>query len=106
MSEILVEIDLRFDLLASFEEEEEGSGCSPIGLQFRVFAPFQYGENIPAIYYKLKPLDEVIIQPGMMLKLGTLTFMCEIYNTGVVSHRGNRMRMEDTYAIQQDIGID
>lgn len=46
------------------------------------------------------------MSPGMLVKLGFLTFVCERYNTGVVSKRGYRYRMEDAYCIQQDIHLD
>lgn len=42
----------------------------------------------------------------MMVKMGSLTFLCELYNVGVTSNRGNRMRMEDAYAVAQDLGMD
>ena len=60
----------------------------------------------PTVFYKLQPEEEVILQPGMQVRLATLTFLCERYNTGVASQKGFRPRMEDAYSVQQDIGID
>ena len=97
MKEILIEIELRFDLEPSYEDEN--SVCSPVGLQFRVLAPFQYFKSMASIYYRLRPDEEVILQPSMMFKIGSLTFLCERFNTGVSSQIGTRHRMEDAYAV-------
>ena len=41
-----------------------------------------------------------------MIQLATLTFVVERFNTGVVSKKGSRQRMEDSYIVQHDIGLD
>ena len=97
MREIYIEFDLRFDLEPTYLDDKEA--CSPVGLQMRVFAPYQYQGVTPGVFYQLKPDEEAILQPGMQVKLGQLTFLCERFNTGIISYRGYRFRMEDAYAI-------
>lgn len=57
--ELFIEIDLRFDLEPSFEDDE--SICSPVGLQIKVFTPLSYEDSMIGVFYKLKPEDEVIL---------------------------------------------
>lgn len=42
----------------------------------------------------------------MTLQAGSLTFVVERFNTGIVSKRNKRQRNEDAYALSQDIGLD
>ena len=42
----------------------------------------------------------------MIVKIGALTFVVERYNMGVVSMRGLRYRMEDSYQVLQDMNLD
>ena len=50
--EVYIEIDLRFDLQGAYAEEDKPT-CSPVGLQMRVYVPFQYSCSIPSVFYKL-----------------------------------------------------
>ena len=63
----------------------------------RVFGSFQYKSGVSAVLQRLLPEQEVILQPGMIVKIGALGFVVERYNMGVVSMRGLRYRMEDSY---------
>ena len=62
--------------------------------------PFTYECAVPGLFYQLWPEEEVLLQPGMLIKIGTITFLCERFNTGVVSTRGSQYRMEDAYCVQ------
>ena len=46
------------------------------------------------------------MRPGHAFRIGTLEFLVERYNTGIVSDIGQRVNMEDTYQIVQDMLID
>ena len=72
----------------------------------RVIRPALITKRLPSVLYKLNPDEEVILQPGMFIKIGLLTFLCERFNTGIVSKRGLRSRMEDSCTIEHDIGLD
>ena len=69
--EFNIVINIGFDLEPSFEEGEGSQTvCSPVGLQLKTFVPFRYDDSISALFYRLRPEEEVILQPGMMVKLG------------------------------------
>lgn len=46
------------------------------------------------------------IHPGDVINMGTLHYLVERFNTGVIADVGTRDSMEDTYVISQDLGID
>lgn len=99
-----IEIDLRFDVENAFETEEPT--CSQVGLRMRTFMPYLYDSEYPGVFYQLTPGEETILNAGMLVKMGSLTFIVERFNTGICSKVGNRYRMEDAYAILHDLGLD
>jgi len=55
---------------------------------------------------KLKALETTLLNPGTLIMAGSLQFLVERFNVGAVAKLGNRARMEDTYVIAQDLGLD
>jgi hypothetical protein len=60
----------------------------------------------PSAYYKSFPEEKLMLQPGDVFKIGSLTFAVERFNTNVVSEKGIRPSMEDTYLLIHDLGLD
>ena len=42
----------------------------------------------------------------MIIEVGSLRFLCERFNVGVVSKVGNRLQNEDSYIVTHDLGLD
>jgi hypothetical protein len=60
----------------------------------------------PSSYYKSFPDEKLMLQPGDIFKIGSLSFAVERFNTNVVSEKGIRASMEDTYLLIHDLGLD
>lgn len=58
------------------------------------------------VYKRLFEQESYILRPGHAFRIGTLEFLVERLNTGVVSDIGQRAHMEDSYAVIQDMMID
>lgn len=58
------------------------------------------------VYKRLFDTENYILRPGHAFRIGTLEFLVERFNTGIVSDIGQRPHMEDTYAVIQDMVID
>jgi serine/threonine protein phosphatase PrpC len=46
------------------------------------------------------------VQPRDIIRIGSITFAVERFNTGAIADVGTRSAMEDTYVIEQDLHID
>jgi len=60
----------------------------------------------PSAFFKSFPEEKVNIQPGNIFKMGLLTFAVERFNTNMVSEKGVRPAMEDTYLLLHDLFLD
>ena len=49
------------------------------------------------VYRRLFDQENYILRPGHAFRIGTLEFLVERFNTGIVSDIGQRAHMEDTY---------
>ena len=49
MHDIFIEIDMRFDIESTYDEEGVDDNVSPIGFQMRVFGSFQYKSGVSAV---------------------------------------------------------
>jgi serine/threonine protein phosphatase PrpC len=58
------------------------------------------------VYRRLFDQESYSLRPGHAFRIGTLEFLVERYNTGIVSDIGQRPNMEDSYACIQDMMID
>lgn len=58
------------------------------------------------MYAKLKSEELVPLTPGNIIMIGNLKFILERFNTTAVAKIGNRTKMEDTYIMAHDLGID
>ena len=58
------------------------------------------------IYRRLFSTESYSLRPGDAFRIGTLEFLVERFNTGVVSDIGQRPHMEDSYQCIQDMMID
>jgi len=50
------------------------------------------------VYRRLFEQESYSLRPGHAFRIGTLEFVVERYNTGIVSDIGQRPHMEDSYA--------
>eukprot|EP00352_Strombidinopsis_acuminata_P009430 CAMPEP_0176358748 /NCGR_PEP_ID=MMETSP0126-20121128/15805_1 /TAXON_ID=141414 ORGANISM="Strombidinopsis acuminatum, Strain SPMC142" /NCGR_SAMPLE_ID=MMETSP0126 /ASSEMBLY_ACC=CAM_ASM_000229 /LENGTH=113 /DNA_ID=CAMNT_0017713109 /DNA_START=208 /DNA_END=549 /DNA_ORIENTATION=- len=58
------------------------------------------------IMMKVRPQETIPLWCGSIIQMGTLTFIIDRYNIGVVAEMGFRPTMEDAYIVNQDIKID
>lgn len=58
------------------------------------------------MYRRLFDGENYALRPGHAFRIGTLEFLVERFNTGIVSDIGQRPHMEDTYQVIQDLNID
>jgi hypothetical protein len=58
------------------------------------------------VYRRLFDQESYSLRPGHAFRIGTLEFLVERYNTGIVSDIGQRPNMEDSYQCIQDLIID
>jgi hypothetical protein len=49
------------------------------------------------VFKRLFELESYILRPGHAFRIGTLEFLVERFNTGIVSDIGQRAHMEDSY---------
>lgn len=97
-----------FKVVIEFSEEayQLNPDGPPFGLVLKSYVPFSYDYHVSSMYMKLQPQDQVLLHPGKLIRLCNLVFLCERFNTGVVSKIGNRPHMEDIYVVDQDLGLD
>lgn len=57
------------------------------------------------LYKKLMLKEEFALKPGSGIRVGSLEFHVERFNTGIVSERGGRPNQEDSYACVHDLQI-
>jgi hypothetical protein len=55
--------------------------------------------NAPSVFSQTFPNEKYQLQPGDIIRMGTLTFLIERFNTSFVSEIGERPAMEDTHLI-------
>ena len=64
-------------------------------------------EQSCGLYKMLQPQEHHNLQPGDAFRIGTLEFVMERFNTGIISDIGQRDHMEDKYQyVQQLINLD
>lgn len=51
------------------------------------------------VYRRLFDQENYILRPGHAFRIGTLEFLVERFNTGIVSDIGQRAHMEDSYQV-------
>ena len=85
--------------------DEKAPKC---GLILKTFAhtQTQYQRPTPTLLMRLRQHEMVVLQPDMIIEVGSLRFLCERFNLGVVSKVGNRLQNEDSYIVTHDLGLD
>lgn len=58
------------------------------------------------VYQRLFDTESYSLRPGHAFRIGTLEFLVERFNTGIISDIGQRPHMEDSYCVIQDMMID
>jgi hypothetical protein len=76
------------------------------GLCIKTFYGWSFEKIRPAVMFKLRQNEQIVVQPGAQIAIGSLQFIVERYNIGIVAKIGNRTHMEDSNIIVHDIGLD
>jgi hypothetical protein len=80
--------------------------CSPVGFVIKNFLCYNYQHQICTVFTKLLPEEVTPLTPGNIIMIGNLKLIVERFNTTAVAKIGNRTKMEDTYIMAHDLGID
>lgn len=76
------------------------------GIDLQLANPFSFEYPTSSVFFELRPHEKLVIQPGQEICIGSLRFLVERFNMGVIWKQGNRPHMEDIYVCHQDFGLD